>query len=77
MLLRVKILTNKNDKTDLEIVIKCLKSDIKPFWKDIASASDTFKFYWARYDSLSLVNEVLFHKWESVVPKIQIVLNTI
>lgn len=41
MHLRIKSLTNKNDKTDLEIVIKCLKTDTKPIWKDIASASDT------------------------------------
>ena len=55
-------------------MIKWLKSGIKPSWEDIATTNEASKFYWARYDSLFLVNEVLYHKWESVVPKIQIVL---
>ena len=56
----------QNYDPDLKIVIKWLKSDI-------ATANEVCKFYWARYNSLFLVNEVLYHKWESVVPKIQIV----
>lgn len=43
-------------------------------WEEISSTSETCKDYWVRYDSLIIKNAFLYHKWEDVNPKLQVVL---
>lgn len=43
-------------------------------WEEISSTSETCKHYWVRYDSLIIKNDNLYHKWEGVNPKLQVVL---
>ncbi|GFU89540.1 hypothetical protein TNCV_4803021 [Trichonephila clavipes] len=40
-------------------------SDEKPSWQDIAPFHPTTKRYWVLWDSLHLINGVLYRKWES------------
>lgn len=46
----------------------------KPLWEDISHLNETCKYYWARFDSLHYIDEILYHKWESVQPRFQTVL---
>ena len=59
---------------DIKEILKWVKDKTKPKWEDISHTSETCKYYWARFDSLSYRNEILYHKWESAIPKFQIVL---
>lgn len=54
----------RNDNV-LKSVMTWKISESKPEWKDISSESLEVKHYWARYDSLTLKDSVLYKKWES------------
>ena len=69
---KIKIL--QDNDSDIQEVIKWIKSNRKPKWEDISHTSETCKYYWARLASLSYSNEILYHKWENVVPKFQVIL---
>ena len=73
--------TTQNDIHKLQVedpnllhVLEWVKSGIKPQWAEISHLSETCKYYWVRYDSFFLDNNVLYHKWEDVVPKHQLVI---
>lgn len=56
----------QNNDPDLKIVIKWLKSDIKPSWEDLLLKPVHF----IGHNMIPfLVNKILYHKWESVLTK--------
>ena len=58
---------------DLQHVIKWVQTGIKPEWSEISHLSGTCKYYWVRFDSFKWENKTLYHIWEDVVPKVQVV----
>jgi hypothetical protein len=41
----------QND-THIKEILEWVKNKVKPKWEDISHASETCKYYWARFDSL-------------------------
>lgn len=64
----------RNDNV-LKRVITWKMSERKPEWKDISSESLEVKHYWARYETLTLKDNVLHKKWESDCGKKSYVVN--
>ena len=48
-----------------------MKEEHKPPWSEISHLDETSKYYWARYDSLTYQNDILYHIWEGINPKYQ------
>lgn len=69
-----KIKSLQTNDPDLNEIIKWVVNKQKPQWEDISHTSETLKYYWVRFDSLSHSDGVLYHKWEGIVPKYQSVL---
>ena len=70
--LDIKTLQEKDP--DIREILKWVKNNQKPKWNEISHTSQTCKYYCARFDSLSLKDEILYHKWEDVVPRLQTIL---
>ncbi|CAC5385628.1 Retrovirus-related Pol polyprotein from transposon 297,Retrovirus-related Pol polyprotein from transposon opus,Retrovirus-related Pol polyprotein from transposon 17.6 [Mytilus coruscus] len=49
----------------ISIIIQWKIDEVKPTWADVSHMSPEVKFYWSRLNSLILVNEILYRKWES------------
>ncbi|XP_060564385.1 uncharacterized protein LOC132723637 [Ruditapes philippinarum] len=63
---------NKNiirEKQNSDTVIRTVKhwvdTNEKPEWSDVAPSCIELKFYWNRIESLFIIDEVLYHRWES------------
>lgn len=50
---------------DISIVYQWKKENERPPWSSIYSYSEAVKFYWSRWDSLHLRDEILYRKWET------------
>ena len=59
---------------DLKHVIKWVKEETQPNWKDISHLSVTCKHYWVRFNSLTYIDDTLYHVQDGVNPKYQIVI---
>lgn len=46
----------------------------RPKWEQISRLSEVHKYYWVLYDSLQIMQDILYHKWEDAQMKYQIVL---
>lgn len=46
----------------------------RPKWEQISHLSEVIKYYWVRYDSFQLMQDILYHKWKDTQMKYQIVL---
>lgn len=64
----------QSNDPDLNEIIKWVVNKQKSQLEDISHTSETLKYYWVRFDSLSHSDGVLYHKWEGIVPKYQTVL---
>lgn len=59
----------------IKTVIEWVKSKTDLMrWEEISHLSEANKYYWVRYISLKFFNGILYHIWEGVQPKYQIVL---
>ena len=50
---------------DIGPLLSWLNSHGRPPWSTVAPCSETFKYYWAQWDSLRLREGVLYRLWES------------
>ena len=48
----------------ISLIIKWKEQDCKPEWSEIAEYGVELKFYWTIYESLALVDGVLYRLWE-------------
>ena len=55
--LDIKTLQEKDP--DIREILKWVKNNQKPKWDELSHTSQTCKYYWARFDSLSLKDEIL------------------
>ncbi len=61
----------------LKLVIPWVNSGVRPTWSEISHLDESAKYYWARFDSLEIHNNLLCHKWDpgqGKQPKFQIVI---
>lgn len=65
---------SQNQDPIIKTIIECVKSKDSPKWEEIAHLGQAHKYYWVRYNSLKFLNGILYHIWEGVQPKYQIVL---
>jgi hypothetical protein len=58
----------------LSTIKEWVKAKERPKWEQISNLSEAHKYYWIRYDSLQIIENILYHKWEHTHSKLQIVL---
>ena len=59
-----------------KIVIEWVRANEKPKLEQIYHLSEAHKYFWVRYESLEVSQEILYHNWEDTQTKRQIVLTT-
>lgn len=60
-----KIVDFQNKDPNLSTILQWKNNPHKPVWQDVAPSNDTVKYYWQRWDSLVVENDILYYKWES------------
>lgn len=60
-----KIVDFQNKDPNMSTILQWKKNLHKPVWQDVAPSNDTVKYYWQRWDSLVVENDILYYKWES------------
>lgn len=61
-------IAQENDKT-LKQIKQWKIAELKPEWVDVAEKEQFLKVYWAQWESIHLINDVLFRKVEPTVGK--------
>ncbi|XP_046435631.1 uncharacterized protein LOC124187364 [Neodiprion fabricii] len=69
---QISLVENKEDwiiaqgkDSDLLLVRNWKSTGVRPQWEEISSMSQSLKIYWAQWDSLFLLDQLLYRKWES------------
>ena len=65
MLNKDTIRANQNRDTVLSTVKHWVENNERPEWSEVAPSSIELKFYWNRLQSLHIIDDVLYHLWES------------
>lgn len=60
-----KLVELQTKDPNLSIIMEWKKNSQKPEWQYVAPFNEVVKYYWQRWESLLIQNEILYYKWES------------
>lgn len=49
---------------DIEPIVEWKRSGQRPEWQDISAMSVVTKAYWAQWESIAMIDEILYRRWE-------------